>query len=457
MNINALSEKISEHTNSVLEYRTNFFRDRSRIIHSASFRRLQGKTQVLGLGDSDFYRTRLTHSLEVASLSQSIIKYIKTFIINSNPSESLTENDLSNIKELISVEDYEYLLEAIGLAHDMGHPPFGHGGERALHQLMKEYGGFEGNAQTMRILTQLAEYENSYGMNPSLRLILGVLKYPISYTSANKNKDGGNKPPKCIYDDDRAVIYEALIKKIPQNDVDLFFSIQEKHDDPKEDAISPLKYNLSKHKSFDCYVMELADDISYAVHDLEDGVALNLLKQKHFSVDELQSLFDESPEKLKSKIHEYKDAHDFISKLCGGNRERKRCINTLIYLLINSIAIKSKNEFTASIFKYKPFLSEWAFELKNFFFDLVKKHIILSPEVKHLEKKGEYIINQLFNALTENPEDLLEIKDREKIKQAPTQKHRIICDYIAGMTDNYASKIYKRLYIPDSGSVFDRL
>lgn len=446
MNIKKLENRLFESVvNDSLEYRTNYFRDRSRIIHSAAFRRLQGKTQVLGLGDSDFYRTRLTHSLEVASLCQSISKYLASKI-ESESFSNLSNENYKELSELISGSDYEYLLEAIGLAHDIGHPPFGHGGERALHIKMRNHGGFEGNAQTLRILNKLAEYEDEKGLNPTLRLALGVLKYPISFGDAVEGVNN-KKPPKCIYIDDKQILINSLSKYLPENDISKFFSTK------KGDT-----YLESVYKSFDCAIMEIADDISYAVHDLEDGVALKLLKKEMFNSLELQEIFDKAESCFKSKIQHYENADDFITKLCSdSNKKRKKCINTLIYLLINSTVIAVDTDFESSIFKYTPKLSDWAKKLKKYFFDKVKNEIIKSPEVQHLELKGEMIVSSLFDILMENADLLLEVKDRKKINADPAHTPRVVCDYIAGMTDSYASKIYKRIFIPDSGSVFDRL
>ena len=147
--------------------REDYARDRARIIHSAFFRRLQGKTQVLGLGESDFYRTRLTHSLEVAQIAGGIVedlqeKYQHTDYAKFIPSQNL--------------------IETIGLAHDIGHAPFGHGGEVALNYVMRDDGGFEGNAQTMRICTQLGEYSEEDGLNLTRRTLLGLIKYPATYS-----------------------------------------------------------------------------------------------------------------------------------------------------------------------------------------------------------------------------------------------------------------------------------
>ena len=140
--------------------RDDYSRDRARIIHSAFFRRLQNKTQVLGLGESDFYRTRLTHSVEVAQVASGIVETLKK-----------SSKDAEQIELLPSLE----LIEAIALAHDIGHPPFGHGGEVALNYSMRGHGGFEGNGQTLRICTKLGEYSDTNGLNLTRRTLLGVL------------------------------------------------------------------------------------------------------------------------------------------------------------------------------------------------------------------------------------------------------------------------------------------
>ncbi|MDO9286555.1 MAG: dNTP triphosphohydrolase [Aquabacterium sp.] len=175
--------------------RDNYSRDRARIIHSAFFRRLQRKTQVLGLGESDFYRTRLTHTIEVAQVASGIVDQLLRSTAPENHKVSLPSSAL---------------IEAIALAHDIGHPPFGHGGEAALNFSMHASGGFEGNAQTLRICTKLGEYSESCGLNLTRRTLLGLLKYPAPYSAvvnstiyqpskAPLNIDSF-KPPKCVFD-----------------------------------------------------------------------------------------------------------------------------------------------------------------------------------------------------------------------------------------------------------------
>ncbi|HIF9142931.1 TPA: anti-phage deoxyguanosine triphosphatase [Photobacterium damselae] len=450
------------------DYRSPYFRDRSRLVHSAAFRRLQGKTQVLGLGESDFYRSRLTHSMEVASLSQSIAKYLE---FNK---DNLQLIDSDNINSLFE-DDYSQLLEAIGLAHDIGHPPFGHGGERALHQCMWKYGGFEGNAQTLRILTTLAEYHESYGLNPSLRLALGVLKYPISFSDAKieiKSDDViPTHPPKCCYGDDLA----TLKKFILENNI----LTEDEWNDFVTNEIKD-RYKKSIYKTFDCAIMEIADDISYSVHDLEDSCALKLLQKSDFDSKELEVLFSKFPSNNQDKIHSHGSSEDFISQLTSGtNKERKRCVNTLIYLMIDSVKVKVNERFKDPLFRFNPYLEEYADDLRVFFFNQVKDKVIKSPEVQHLEYKGEMIVKKLFETLnSDNNERLLDRRHVEKLNNKLDEilrekdidevaarkdddylafKARLVCDYISGMTDSYATKLFTRLFTPKSGSVFDRL
>ena len=144
------------------DQRTPFDVDYARIVHSGSFRRLQGKTQVLNLGDSDFYRTRLTHSLEVAQIANSITRQLSA--ITQYPVQS----------HLPSTS----LIQAIGFAHDLGHPPFGHGGEVALNYCMREHGGFEGNGHTLRILSRLESFSELHGVDATRRTLLVCVEIP---------------------------------------------------------------------------------------------------------------------------------------------------------------------------------------------------------------------------------------------------------------------------------------
>ena len=185
------------------DHRDPFQRDRARILHSAAFRRLQSKTQVMGRGQSDFYRTRLTHSLEAAQIGSGI-------------SSQLRWKYPTLCHALFP--DTDSLIEAICLAHDIGHPPFGHGGEVALHYMMRKHGGFEGNGQTFRIVARLEPFSEHHGMNLSRRTLLGLMKYPQILEQLNqprRNTDIDNfrqlkasewHPPKGLYSDDSEII-----------------------------------------------------------------------------------------------------------------------------------------------------------------------------------------------------------------------------------------------------------
>src|SRR3954463_15158356 len=144
--------------------------DYGRVVHSASFRRLQGKTQILNLGDSDFYRTRLTHSLEVAQIAGGL----KRQLAKSYPNHEA-------VPHLPPLS----LIQTSGFCHDLGHPPFGHGGEVALNYCMRNAGGFEGNGQTLRILSKLEQFSKDCGSDLTRRALLGTLKYPVSFSRAN--------------------------------------------------------------------------------------------------------------------------------------------------------------------------------------------------------------------------------------------------------------------------------
>jgi len=187
------------------EVRDEWERDYARLIHSSAFRRLQSKTQVLGLGESDFYRTRLTHSMEVAQIGVGILRVLR--------------NRHQNDNEILDALPSSALISSVCLAHNIGHPPFGHGGEVALNVCMREHGGFEGNGQTLRILSKLDKYTESHGMNPTRRLLLGVLKYPAPYSVTVQANAYGDlplqrwlckakyqHPPKCYLDDESEVV-----------------------------------------------------------------------------------------------------------------------------------------------------------------------------------------------------------------------------------------------------------
>ena len=208
--------------------RSEFERDRSRIIHSAAFRRLQGKTQVFTAGEGDFFRTRLTHSLEVAQIGKGL-----AIRLGANPE----------------------LVEAVSLIHDIGHPPFGHSGEKELKRLMKPYGGFEANAQNIRILTKLETKSDRYeGLNLTRATIDGQLKYKEAFDPSKK---------KFVYEEDTCLVDWAS----------------------KDARTAVTESDPGKGwKSFECEIMDWADEVAYAVHDLEDSIHARYIEASTFSL-----------------------------------------------------------------------------------------------------------------------------------------------------------------------------
>lgn len=424
--------------------RTPYQRDLGRIVHSASFRRLQTKTQVMGTGEGDFHRTRLTHSLEVGQIGRGIVWHLTA------------ESGADYVPLLPSSE----LIEAICYAHDLGHPPYGHGGERALHARMKDAGGFEGNAQTVRILTKLEKYYHGEGIKPTRRLVLGVLKYPIAYSEYGQDTRG-DKPPKCFYDDDKGLIERAL-SIFPSSDVEKFRSLGT---DKKP-----------KYKNLDCSIMELADDIAYGVHDLEDGIGRGILKRSEIG-DSIRDGFQNAGVSVIRDI----GIDDLIGKLFSQDScERKHAISLLVGYFVLSIKVEPQNIFTTPLLDYNALVDEPSRALlKHFSKEITYNGIVRRREVQTLEYKGEKIIKDLFDAFSKNPLALVgkaaldpfgvgaaallekaELAKSDWTELDPQEQiiiKRAICDYIAGMTNPFAEKYHRRLFEPGFGSSTDEL
>lgn len=393
-------------------------RDRARIIHSSAFRRLQSKTQVLGVGDNDFYRTRLTHSMEVAQIGSGICEHLK----------QKYANNLTISQQIPSF----FQIEATCLAHDLGHPPFGHGGEVALNYHMFGYGGFEGNGQTLRILSKLGEYSDKHGLDVTRRTLLGVLKYPVMHSEVQSTELGHDaplpafKPPKSIHDDEEDVINWILSEFSPQ-DRDTFRAIDDQSGKRR-----------AQFKAFDTSIMELADDISYGVHDLEDALALGLVTERQWREDVLQQAHEDSPLITDGKFYNDK-------LFSPDSRDRKHAISKLIGYLVPQIVVETQQQFEHPQLDLQATLPadvEHTLELlKRFVF----KHVIRSADVKAMEFKGQRIIMALFEALSDAPEQLLQPSTLQKYQQATNPK-RVICDYISGMTDHYARKQFNQLF-----------
>lgn len=445
MDLDIWQERRIEDRKKTNDVRSEWARDYARLIHSAAFRRLQSKTQVLGLGESDFYRTRLTHSLEVAQIGVGIVRFLK---------EKYKNNNIEIDRALPSTA----LMSSICLAHDIGHPPFGHGGEVALNLCMRDHGGFEGNGQTLRILSKLDKYTEKHGMNPTRRLLLGVLKYPavysevVQYNAYGKvndkvwlSKSGEQHPPKCYLDDEHEVV-QWILKYLDKDEMEIF--IQAKLDE-KSGHLKPI------HHALDTSIMELADDISYSLHDLEDAISVGMIRRedwdKYFSLCEAKDLF----------IDCNLDADEISRKLFSdASYERKSAIGTLVHKCITSTFVEMSSISNAKtlLLKWNAKMEDAPEKLRKHIFKLVKDKVIKSPSVQQLEFKGQKLVVELFEALASDPERLLPQPTLSRYKEEEkNKKMRVICDYVSGMTDDYATRMYEKIYYPHKGSIFDRL
>jgi dGTPase len=410
-------------------------RDLARIIHSSAFRRLQGKTQLLGIGEGDFHRTRLTHSLEVAQIARGLVQQLSREAVDETP--------------LLSAP----LVEAIALAHDVGHPPFGHGGEVALNYTMRDAGGFEGNGQTLRLLAKLESHTEGYGLNPTRRTLLGVLKYPLPYTKANRPpaaaaqiptspyqvKVAHWKPPKCYFDCDQDVV-DWILEPLCDSDRKSFTGSK-----PAEEG----KHLASEHKSFDCSIMELADDIAYGVHDLEDAIALRLIDPPAVS-----SVLQAADTAWLTEWKLQSVGTELFKK-----EDRKRAIGALVHALISSVELAKNEIFQDPLLAFRAKLTVPAASLLKTLKMLVRDKVLRTAELQTLEYRGQVMLVQLFEALLSDPVRLMKdsFARKHEVASDGTQGKRIVCDYISGMTDEYACRMYERLFMPREGTIFERL
>lgn len=428
--------------------------DYARVIHSASFRRLQGKTQILNLGDSDFYRTRLTHSLEVAQIAGGIAKQL---------AETFSSHDATLYLPSRS------LIQAIGCAHDLGHPPFGHGGEVALNYCMRKNSenqsvGFEGNGQTLRILSKLENFSATAGANLTRRTLLGVLKYPVMYSMAQNSNiipclvegtstiqiidSKKSKPPKCYLDSEEGVV-DWILQKLPASDKEEFQKVVTRDG----------KHNSSIHKSLDCSIMDVADDIAYGVHDLEDAIALKLIDEQQFraSVSEdvcgcfLDALKEKYPKETGNDIYNH-----LILGLFRDGGTRKRFIGRLVHHFITAIEYVEFEQFETPLIRYRVALKSAQRKFLDALQNFVTNEVIKSPRVQHLEFKGQTMVVAVFEALQSDPQRLLPQDTFSEFKNSDDDL-RVISDFVSGMTDTYLLKTYERLFAPRMGSVFDKL
>ncbi|MEZ5303463.1 MAG: dNTP triphosphohydrolase [Verrucomicrobiales bacterium] len=396
------------------EYRTPFEVDRDRIIHTAAFRRLQSKTQVFLSGEYDFYRTRLTHSIEVAQIGRSICTRLRRV------------SDLLGDSFFIDPD----LVEAACLAHDLGHPPFGHTGERSLNRLMREFGGFEGNAQTLRMLTETI-YGADRGMDPTRAFIDATLKYKSLHGEL------GEAP-------ENHFLYDA------QSDW-LDFTLGGA-DFPPE---LPPGEARNAFRSIECQIMDWADDTAYSLNDLADGIQAGFITlERIWRWGEAQSLTDAQGEHL--------------DKLCRAIREEKvePRLGRRIGDFIAATSLREDANFMANLtrrYRYRleidPAMREEAELYKALALDIVFR----SPQLQQLDHKAGQILERLFGAFADrylgqkNKHRILPPAVQQSVEAEPAEakRARLLCDYLAAMTDGFAARTYKRLFDADFGSIVD--
>ena len=406
-------QKLPPHKNEG-EYRNAFQIDRDRIIHSSAFRRLQNKTQVFLSGEYDFYRTRLTHSIEVAQIGRSICGYLQ-------------QSDLLAEDCFIDPD----LVESACLAHDLGHPPFGHTGERTLHQVMEPYGGFEGNAQTLRLLTQTLFKDGQDGMNPTRALLDGVLKYK---TLQAETPDAKNH---YLYDDQEQFLDFTLAGNA--------FPME----------LTPGKAR-NGFRSIECQIMDWADDTAYSINDVADGIRAGFIN--------VQSL-----ERWASSQTLEPAAAEHVAYLCETirkNRVEPR-LNKLIGTCIRAGKLVPATNFLslstrrhAFALEIEPAVRAQTEVNKRIALDLV----FLTPALQQMDYKAGFILNSLFKLLQERYIEgdgkglhLMPPEVEKQIKAAPDKRTRarLVCDWISNMTDNFAFRTYRRLFDAQFGSITD--
>jgi len=400
------------------DYRSAFQIDRDRIIHAHAFRKLQSKTQVFLSGEHDVYRTRLTHSMEVAQIGRSICHFLRTL-----------RGPLADDFHIDSD-----LVEAACLAHDLGHPPFGHSGERTLQELMGRWGGFEGNAQTLHLLTQTMYQDRSgvRGMQPTRALLDGVLKYKTLHRQFRS-------PPQnhFLYDTQRdALGFVFGGTAVPRTLV------------PGE--------RLNAFKSVECQIMDWADDAAYSLNDIVDGVKTGFL-----TVDRIQAWADE-------KVGDAQGLRLLDELLDAIRRERvEGVLSSRIGAFITSCRLRERANFMSgrtNRYRYELVVAPEAQRQALFYKALANDIIFESPPLQQMEHKARKVLFDLWDSCWRNyvepgrrvvrilPPAVGRLVDGAKGRRA---KARQICDWLAGLTDGMIVRTHRRLFDPEFGSIRD--
>jgi dGTPase len=357
--------------------RTEFQRDRDRIIHSNAFRRLKHKTQVFVEHEGDHYRTRLTHTIEVSQIARALARTL-----------GLDED----------------LAEALALAHDLGHTPFGHAGEDALDALVKSEGGFDHNAQALRIVTSLEKrYAAHDGLNLTWETLEGLVKHNGPLLDAAGNPAG----------------------RYAKHGISLAIL--------QYDRLHPLE--LASHASAEAQVAAIADDIAYNAHDIDDGLRAGLFKPRDLRAVPLVAEMLDEIEVLWPGLDEGRIAHEIMRRVItrliedAGTESERRLVR---------LSPKSAADIRAAsvpVVAFSEAMAEQEKALKVYLFE----HMYRAPRILKQREAAERVITGLFRRYSENPREMGEAG-------SGTVSPRRIADYIAGMTDRFALLEFQRLF-----------
>ncbi len=364
--------------------RTPFQRDRDRIIHSTAFRRLKHKTQVFVYHEGDHYRTRLTHSIEVAQIARSLARALRCD---------------------------EDLAEALALSHDFGHTPFGHTGEDALDELMKEHGGFDHNAQSLRIVTKLERrYAEFDGLNLAWETLEGLVKHNGPLTDAS---GVGLKGP----------VSQPIV------DFNQLFDL-----------------DLSRHSSIEAQCAAIADDIAYNAHDLDDGLRAGLFDHEAIACIPLAGDLLAEVRARYPHLDPARTTHEIV------RRQITAMVEDVIaeaQLRLGGLAAKSCQDIRNAgrpmvAFSAPMALAEKA--IKKFLY----AHMYRAPAVMHIREGASQIVRDLYQAYTSGEAQMPNdwgMDWRDAIGRLAEEKRvRLVADFIAGMTDRYAISEHQRLF-----------
>ncbi len=360
--IRSKDSKGRKHPEDEPDYRTVFQRDRDRILHTTAFRRLEYKTQVFINYEGDYYRTRLTHTLEVAQIGRSIAR-------------ALGAN--------------EDLVETICLAHDLGHPPFGHSGERTLAKLMVDHGGFDHNQHSFRIITQLEKrYPEFDGLNLTWEVLEGIVKHETEYDVSDA-----------------------------------------KEFDPK----------LRGH--LEAQIANAADELAYTAHDLDDGLRSGMITPEQLAGISLWEVINESINRRRSDLLDDLARHRLIRRLIG--IEVTDLIQSIDRMIRRSgvRSVEELQKLPYNVVGFSEDMHRRNRELKDFLYHNLYNHY----RVVRMAVKAERILESLFKAYAEEPTILPE-HFQEDIEQGGLEE--TVCYYIAGMTDRFAIDEYQKLFDP---------